>query len=48
MLACLHYCTADLRGGLLGAVCAKAVCERCGHKAGYEKDKRNDYQQEEH
>jgi hypothetical protein len=43
-----HYCAADLRSGLLGAAGAGAVCERSRHKAGYEKDQRNDYQQEKH
>jgi hypothetical protein len=41
-----HYCAAGLRSGLLGAAGVDAVCERRGHKAGYEKDQRNDYQQE--
>jgi hypothetical protein len=42
--ACPHYCAADLRSGLLGVA---GVRERRGHKAGYEKDQRNYYQQEE-
>jgi hypothetical protein len=42
-----HYCAADLRT-LLAAAGVDAVCERGGRKASYEKDQRNDYQQEEH
>jgi hypothetical protein len=48
IFACLHYCTVRLRSGLLAAACAEAVCERRGHKAGYDKDKCNDHQQEEY
>jgi hypothetical protein len=41
-----HYCAADLRSVLLAAAGVGTVCKRRGHKAGYEKDQRNDYQQE--
>jgi len=42
-----HYRAAGLRASLL-AVARDTVCERRGHKAGYEKDQRNDHQQKEH
>jgi hypothetical protein len=47
IFASLHYRT-NCRGTGLLAVAIDAVCERRGHKAGYEKDQRDDYQQEEH
>jgi hypothetical protein len=43
-----HYCAADLQSGLLATAIVDAICECRGHKAGYEKDQSNDYQQEDH
>jgi hypothetical protein len=45
--ACPHYCAADLQSCLLlGVAGADIVCERGCHKACYEKDKCDYYQQE--
>jgi hypothetical protein len=48
LFASPHYCAADLQSGLLVTAIVDAICERRGHKAGYEKDQSNNYQEEEH
>jgi hypothetical protein len=44
---CPHYYAAGLQACLL-VVAVDAVCECRGYKGGYEKDKSNNYHQEEH
>jgi hypothetical protein len=48
IFAGLHYYAARKGTGLLAVAGVNAVCERRGHKAGYEKDQCNNYQQEQH
>jgi len=44
----LHNYATNLRASLLVATRVDAVCECRGYKAGYEKNQRNDYQQEKY
>jgi hypothetical protein len=48
VFASLHDSAACRGTGLLAFAGVDAVCERRGHKACYEKNQRDDYQQEEH